>query len=79
MTARDLKRYRPGALNPYEHNRIAARRKKYRTLAAQFRTLGRSTHRAAGAFRALAVSANRAAESLRGVARGLHDQRGGPV
>jgi hypothetical protein len=33
MTARDLKHYRPGAFDPFEHNRIVRQRKQFRALA----------------------------------------------
>jgi hypothetical protein len=65
VTRRTLKRYRGGGLDPFEHNRIAARRKKYRSLAKSLRAAGRSTNKAAASFRMLAVAADRAAESLR--------------
>jgi hypothetical protein len=58
---------RPGALDPWEHNRIVARRKKYRRLALEFRAAGRSTSKAAASFRSLGEAAQRAAESLRKV------------
>lgn len=55
---------RPGALDPWEHNRIVARRKTYRRIARELRS---STQGATRAFRSLAESADRAAESLRKV------------
>lgn len=60
---------RPGAIDPWEHNRIVARRKKYRRIARQLRT---STNGANRAFRNLAAAADRAAESLRHIGRALH-------
>lgn len=63
-----MKHWRPGGLDPFEHNRIVARRKKYRQLARQLRAAGRSTDKAAASFRMLALSADRAAASLRRVA-----------
>lgn len=76
-----MKHWRPGGLDPLEHNRIVARRKKYRTVARQFRAAGRSGDRAAASFRMLAVAAAKAADSLRDVGaamRGALERANGP-
>lgn len=58
-----MKRHRGGGLDPFEHNRIAARRKKYRALARTLRAAGRASSNSPAVL--LAVAAERAAESLR--------------
>jgi hypothetical protein len=55
---------RPGAIDPWWHNRIVARRKKYRRIARELRTSTQGTTRA---FLDLAAAADRAADSLRRV------------
>lgn len=66
MTRRTLKRHRGGGLDPFEHNRMVARRKQYRKVARDLRA---STQRATRSFRMLALSADRAADSLRKLGR----------
>jgi hypothetical protein len=62
MTRQDLKHYQPGALDPLVHNRIVARRKRFRRIARDFRRSGLARNRS---FRDLARAADHAADSLR--------------
>lgn len=59
---------RPGAIDPWEHNRIVARRKRFRRIARDFRRAAGGMNRS---FRDLARAADHAAESLRGLGRQL--------
>jgi hypothetical protein len=68
VTAHDLKHHRGGGIDPFQHNRLVARRKKYRRIARQIRTSSNGTSRA---FRNLAAAADRAAESLRDMSRSI--------
>jgi hypothetical protein len=58
-----MKRHRGGGFDPFEHNRIVARRKKYRAIAKTLRAAGRKSDNAPWTL--LALAAERAAESLR--------------